>query len=108
MKPAKRPLDRIDCEILTLLSKDARLTNKELASRVGLAPSSALVRVQRLTDEGVLRGAHAEIDPDALGIGLQAMISVQIGHHGSSELEKVLEAESPQPASDDASEEKPR
>jgi DNA-binding Lrp family transcriptional regulator len=88
MKSTKRRLDRIDCEILTQLAKDARLSNKELAQRVGLAPSSALVRVQRLTEEGVLRGAHAEVDPDAMGIGLQAMIFIQIGRHGSSELEK--------------------
>jgi len=80
-RPMKTPLDRIDFEILTALQQDARLSNKELAARVGLAPSTCLVRVRRLVEAGVLRGFHADIDPDALGVGLMAMISVRLGRH---------------------------
>jgi DNA-binding Lrp family transcriptional regulator len=76
-----RPLDRIDLRILTELQKDARLSNKELAARVDLAPSSCLERVRRLRSEGVLRGFHAEVDPRALGIGLQALIAVRLARH---------------------------
>ncbi len=76
-----RPLDRIDAEILAHLRKDARLSNKELAGRVGLAPSTCLVRTQRLIEEGVLRGFHADVAPEALGLGLQAMISVRLSGH---------------------------
>ncbi|WP_257303298.1 Lrp/AsnC family transcriptional regulator [Geothrix campi] len=79
-------LDRIDCDILTLLQKDARLSNKELAAAVGLAPSSCLARVQRLRSEGVLRGAHAEVDPQALGVGLQALIAVQLRQHSRAQV----------------------
>lgn len=74
-------LDRIDFEILTLLQKDARRSNKELAAAVGLAPSSCLARVQRLRDGGVLKGFHAEVDPGYLGIGLQSLIAVQLQKH---------------------------
>ncbi|HCZ32075.1 MAG TPA: ArsR family transcriptional regulator [Holophagaceae bacterium] len=79
-------IDRIDCSILALLQKDARLSNKELAAAVGLAPSSCLARVQRLRAEGVLRGAHAEVDPQALGVGLQALIAVQLRQHSRAQV----------------------
>jgi DNA-binding Lrp family transcriptional regulator len=79
-------MDRIDCDILTLLQKDARLSNKELAAAVGLAPSSCLARVQRLRSEGIIRGAHAEVDPQALGVGLQALIAVQLRQHSRAQV----------------------
>lgn len=74
-------LDRIDTRILVALQKNARLSNKELAFGVGLAPSSCLERVRKLIASGVLRGFHAEVDPKALGIGLQAMIAVRLRDH---------------------------
>jgi DNA-binding Lrp family transcriptional regulator len=76
-----RPLDRIDSRIVRELAKNARLSNKELAARVALAPSSCLERVRRLQTGGVLRGYHAEVDPAALGVGLQAMIAVRLKQH---------------------------
>jgi len=79
-------LDKIDCDILNLLQKNARLSNKELAAAVGLAPSSCLARVQRLRSDGVLRGAHAEVDPQALGVGLQALIAVQLRQHSRAQV----------------------
>jgi len=75
------PRDRIDSAILAELQKNARLSNKELAARVGLAPSSCHERVRRLSERGVLRGAHAEVALSALGIGLEAMIGVQLRGH---------------------------
>ena len=71
-------LDRIDFEILAALQKDARLSNKELAARIGLAPSSCHERMRRLERERVFRGFHAEVDPHALGIGLEALIFVRL------------------------------
>lgn len=74
-------LDRIDRAILSELSKNARLSNKELAARVELAESSCLERVRRLSADQVLRGFHADVDRAALGMGLQAMISVRLRQH---------------------------
>ncbi|KAA3607882.1 MAG: Lrp/AsnC family transcriptional regulator [Planctomycetota bacterium] len=76
-----RRLDRIDCQLLDILQKEARLSNKELAARVGLAPSTCLERVRRLGQEGFLEGFHAEVNPKALGIQVQALISVRLGQH---------------------------
>ncbi|MBI5836597.1 MAG: Lrp/AsnC family transcriptional regulator [Candidatus Eisenbacteria bacterium] len=80
-EPTRRTLDRMDLEILAELQNNARLSNKELASRVGLAPSSCLERVRRLLTEGTIRGFHAEVEPAALGIGLQALIAVRLRRH---------------------------
>ncbi len=76
-----RTLDRIDRRILAALQNDARLSNKQLAASVGLAPSSCLERVRRLTREGALRGFHADVAPAALGIGLEAIIAVRLQRH---------------------------
>jgi DNA-binding Lrp family transcriptional regulator len=81
------PLDEIDLALLEALQQDARLSNKELAARVGLAPSSTLARVRRLEDDGVLRGAHADVDPAALGIGLQAMVVIRLHAHSRAAME---------------------
>ena len=74
-------LDRIDYEIVRRLRNNARLSNKELAAEVGLAPSSCLVRVRGLERDGVLRGYHADVDPGSLGVRLQAMISIRLQRH---------------------------
>jgi DNA-binding Lrp family transcriptional regulator len=76
-----RPLDRTDAEILRHLQKNARLSNKELAAAVGVAPSTCLERVRRLAADGVLRGYHADVDPHAVGVGLQALVAIRLGQH---------------------------
>jgi DNA-binding Lrp family transcriptional regulator len=80
-------LDRIDFEILKLLQSNARLPNKVLAERIGVAPSTCLERVRRLVAAGVLRSFHAEVATDALGIGLQAMIAVRLRQHSREMVE---------------------
>lgn len=74
-------LDRTDFGIVEALQNDARLSNKELAARVGLAPSSCLERVRRLARAGVLKAWHAEVEPRALGITLQALVFVRLKQH---------------------------
>ena len=77
----KYGFDRIDDAILQALQNNARISNKELAAAVGLAPSSCLERVRRLQDRGVITGYHAAVEPTAVGIGLQAFVSVQLATH---------------------------
>jgi DNA-binding Lrp family transcriptional regulator len=60
-------LDAIDLRILAELQADGRITNVELASRVGLSAPPCLRRVRRLEEAGVLRGYHADVEPAALG-----------------------------------------
>jgi DNA-binding Lrp family transcriptional regulator len=71
-------IDDVDRRILTALHADARIPNSALAEAVGIAPSTCHGRVRRLQDLGVIRGFHADIDPAAIGLPLQAMISVSL------------------------------
>ncbi|MCT7376306.1 Lrp/AsnC family transcriptional regulator [Chelativorans salis] len=73
--------DRTDFDILSLLQKNARLSNKELAAAVGLAPSTCHERLKRLWAGGVLRGTHAEVDPAVLGVGLEALLLIELAKH---------------------------
>jgi DNA-binding Lrp family transcriptional regulator len=75
---SRRPLDPVDRTLLRLLQEDGRRSYKELGAVVGLAPSTVHGRVRRLEEEGVLRGVHADVDGAALGIGLRAMVFVQL------------------------------
>jgi DNA-binding Lrp family transcriptional regulator len=71
-------LDATDREILFHLREDGRLTNVELAKRVGLTPPPCLRRVRRLEEAGIVSGYRAVIDPAALGRGLEVLIDVEI------------------------------
>ncbi|MHC5029191.1 MAG: Lrp/AsnC family transcriptional regulator [Planctomycetota bacterium] len=82
-------MDRIDYGILQALQNDARTTNREIAARVGLAPSSCLERVRKLEATGVIRGYHADIDPEALGVGMLALIAIRVDQHGRSGVERI-------------------
>lgn len=77
----KSDLDRIDCALVAALQKDGRRSNKELAASVGLAPSSCLQRVRRLRRDGVITGIHAKVHPEAVGVGLQAMVAITLADH---------------------------
>lgn len=74
-------LDRIDIALIRALQKDGRASNKELAAEVGLAPSSTHARLKRLMDAGVVRGVHADVDPEALGVGLEALVFLRLATH---------------------------
>jgi DNA-binding Lrp family transcriptional regulator len=83
-------LDRVDREILFQLQLDGRLTNVELARRVGLTPPPCLRRVKRLEDAGVITGYRAAINPAAIGRGLEVLADVDIN---ANDLKTVQEFE---------------
>lgn len=64
--------------MLLALHADARISNSALAEAVGIAPSTCHGRLRRLQDLGVIRGFFTDIDPSAVGLTLQAMISVSL------------------------------
>ncbi|MDR7132949.1 Lrp/AsnC family leucine-responsive transcriptional regulator [Lysobacter niastensis] len=74
-------LDRTDLQLLAELQRSGRQTNAELAERVHLSASACLRRVQRLEREGVIAGYRAEVDPERVGLGLQAFVRVQLSRH---------------------------
>src|SRR6516225_12213828 len=84
-------LDRTDLRILAVLQGEGRITNAELAERVSLSPSACLRRLQRLEAEGILTGYTAQVDPEAVGLGLQAFVRVQLTKHESEAIERFVE-----------------
>jgi DNA-binding Lrp family transcriptional regulator len=86
-----KDLDRIDFAILDALQNDGRLSNKELAARVGLAPSSCLARVRALHEEGVLLGYRAKVSPHVLGVRMQALISIRLKVHSRENFDAFSE-----------------
>ena len=81
-------LDGIDKRIVAALQTDGRLAMVDLAERVGLSPTPCQRRVKRLEDDGVIGRYAALVPPDALGLGLQAMVQVTLDDHS----EKTVEA----------------
>src|SRR4051794_20258958 len=70
-------VDETDRALLIELQADARLSLAELGRRVGLSPPAVTERVRRLTEEGVIRGFHADVDPRALGYALSVIVRVR-------------------------------
>src|ERR1700753_809482 len=89
LRPAD--LDGVDRRILTLLHSDARMTNNALAEAVGIAPSTCHGRVRRLQDLGVIRGFYTDVDPVAVGMPLQAMISVSLQSNARCKIRSFIE-----------------
>ena len=79
-------MDDIDRSILTTLEKHGRISNNELAERVGLSPSPCLRRVRRLEDTGVIRGYQALVDPAAVGRGLRVFAGVRLIRHAREDV----------------------
>ena len=74
-------LDAINNRILHTLTLDGRISNAELAERVGLSPSACLRRVQELERTGVVQGYRAVLDRTALGVGFVAYVTVGLSVH---------------------------
>ncbi|MFE6867972.1 Lrp/AsnC family transcriptional regulator [Kitasatospora sp. NPDC057692] len=83
----RAPIDDTDRAILRLLAENARTPNNALAEAVGIAPSTCLARVRALRDRGIIRAFRTEIDPAAIGLPLQAMISVRLRAHTREQIE---------------------
>lgn len=73
--------DRINARILQILSTEGRISNLELAERVGLSPSACLRRVTALERAGVIAGYRAVLDPAARGVGFTAYVTVGLNEH---------------------------
>ncbi len=80
-------IDAIGERILRELSSDGRLSNLDLAERVGLSPSACLRRVQEMERRGLIRGYRAVLDRSQLGAGFVAYVAVGLAHHTKQDQE---------------------
>lgn len=74
-------LDRYDRQILEILQQDGRLSNQDLADRIGLSPSPCLRRVRTLEESGLITGYRALLDAKKLGLSLMALIHISMDQH---------------------------
>ncbi len=81
-------LDRYDRHILTLLQQNCRISNLELAERVGLSPTPCTRRVKRLEDEGIIIGHVALLEGNKLNLKLTAYISISMDRHTPDRFER--------------------
>jgi Lrp/AsnC family leucine-responsive transcriptional regulator len=90
-----RTFDPVDLQILEILQANARETQADIARAVGLAPSAVLERIRKLEARGVLRAYSAQVDPNAIGLGLLAFIAVRTDDCADEHIAHTL-AESPE------------
>ena len=83
-------LDDLDRQILRMLSKNARLSYREVAVKLGVSTSTVSSRIKRLEDQRLVRGYFPDIDPRALGYELTAIIGLRIAHGKLLEVQKVV------------------
>jgi len=90
-------MDDIDRKIIRTLQVDGRITNQDLAARVGLSPSPCLRRLRRLERDGVIRGYAAVVDQRRYGLPLDIFVQVKLERHTEATVrtfeERVLAVE---------------
>lgn len=92
-----KAIDEKSVQILRELKRDGRISNIELANRVGLSPSASLRRVQELERSGVIKGYRVVLDPAPMGVGFIAYVTVGLGDHSKASQEAFERAISQAP-----------
>ena len=85
-------MDRINAKILQVLSDDGRISNIDLADKVGLSPSACLRRVQELERQNIITGYRAVLNPSSMGIGFVAYVMVGLSKHTKADQQGFEEA----------------
>lgn len=85
------PIDRISFGLLSELANDGRLSNKQLAGRLGIAPSTAHYRLKQLWASGAYLGSHAEVDLKKLGVPMRALLQIALVKQRPEDVATLLE-----------------
>lgn len=86
----KTDLHPTDRAILHALQQDCRLSNAQLAEKVGLSPSACWRRVRTLEEAGVIAGYAAVVDPDRAGLDFHAIVNVRLARHDRNAVKRVM------------------
>jgi Lrp/AsnC family leucine-responsive transcriptional regulator len=87
-----KSLDEFDRRILQILQVEGRLSNSELAARIGLSPTPCLRRVKALEQAGIIAGYRADLDRGRAGLGLTVMVGVKVDGHKDQNASAIQEA----------------
>ncbi len=85
-------LDSRDCQLLALLQKDCRISNADLAERVGMSSSACWRRVRVFEEAGLISQYRAELSPERAGLSFQALVHVHLTRHNPEHLERFIAA----------------
>jgi len=85
-------MDAVDRQIIAELRRDGRLSNVELADRIGLTPAPCLRRVKRLENDGVILGYTARINAQAIGRGFEVLVNVDLTRKDRATFEAAVAA----------------
>lgn len=88
----KHKTDRIDKKILETLQSDGRITNAQLSKEIGLSPAPTLERVKKLEQVGLIKGYHAELAAEQIGLGVTTFVQVSLKSHNKTTIEKFVGA----------------
>jgi DNA-binding Lrp family transcriptional regulator len=91
-QPASRQIDSVDRALIAAVTLDARISLTELAEKINVSRSTAHTRMQRLRDDNVITGFTATVDPQALGLGVAALVFIDIEQHDWRTLRAELAA----------------
>jgi DNA-binding Lrp family transcriptional regulator len=82
-------LDETDLQIIYELQRDGRLSNQELADRIGLSPSPCLRRVRALEQAGVITGYRAVVNPAKVGLAITAFVRLRMNSHSAEQVAEI-------------------
>lgn len=85
-------IDDTDRQIITILKQEGRISNLDLADRIGLSPTPCSRRVKRLEETGVITGYGAHINPLAMGQGVSVMVNVRLSRQTPADIEEFMSA----------------
>jgi len=89
---ADHKLDDIDRKILRILQGNGRITNTQLSKEIGLSPAPTLERVKKLENCGIIKGYHARLDKEQVGIGVSTFILVSLKGHNKANIQRFTES----------------
>src|SRR4051794_25520475 len=89
--PAGKEIDRLDREILRLLSVDASLSLADIAVKVGLTPTPCWKRIRRMEQDGIIQRRVAVLDPNKIGLPVSVFVAVETSDHSSEWLGRFAE-----------------
>lgn len=86
----KIKLDQTDRKILQILQKEAKITNANLAKRIGLSQAPTLERVKKLENTGIIKSYHAKLDNESLGLGVSTFVMVSLKGHNKTNIQEFV------------------
>ena len=89
--PADKDMDRVDREILRLLSSDASLSLADIAGKVGLTPTPCWKRIRRMEEAGIILRRVAVIDPAKIGLPVSVFVEVETADHSGDWLQRFAD-----------------